>query len=113
MAGLQRSATTFRRSGSSGLVWDERLFSGDLNQMKKEEEAVDQVSELRHCKSVGSAAAATMGCSRGSTAAGRRAFRAGDVSPDVDPPSPKATRCLCCGAFGKPISAKRPKPRRH
>lgn len=27
MAGLQRSATTFRRSGSSGLVWDERFLT--------------------------------------------------------------------------------------
>ena len=27
MEGLQRSSSTFRRSGSSGLVWDERFLT--------------------------------------------------------------------------------------
>ncbi|BAF18111.1 hypothetical protein OsI_20837 [Oryza sativa Indica Group] len=30
MAGLQRSSETFRRSGSSGLVWDDRHLSGEI-----------------------------------------------------------------------------------
>ena len=32
MAGLQRSAVSFRRQGSSGLVWDDKLLSGELGQ---------------------------------------------------------------------------------
>ena len=30
MAGLQRSSETFRRSGSSGLVWDDKKSSGEI-----------------------------------------------------------------------------------
>ncbi|KAL4195028.1 hypothetical protein AMTRI_Chr05g62460 [Amborella trichopoda] len=30
MAGLPQSAVSFRRQGSSGLIWDDRLFSGEL-----------------------------------------------------------------------------------
>ncbi|CAN6237495.1 unnamed protein product [Urochloa humidicola] len=43
MAGLQRSAQTFRRSGSSGLVWDERFLTDGARGQP----------ELRHSRSVG------------------------------------------------------------
>lgn len=55
MAGLQRSAQTFRRSGSSGLVWDERFLTegadadgggGSSGHRRR--------PELRHSRSVGS-----------------------------------------------------------
>ncbi|XP_065050172.1 uncharacterized protein At1g15400-like [Musa acuminata AAA Group] len=113
MAELQRSATTFRRSGSSGLVWDERLFSEKKKEKEeeeeKEEEGAEEIRELKHSKSVGSTRR-TMGRNR-STGDGRHAFRAGVLPPNVDPPSPKVPRCLCCGFFGKRGLARPSKPR--
>ncbi|CAL9099732.1 unnamed protein product [Musa acuminata var. zebrina] len=103
MAGLQRSAQTFRRSGSSGLVWDERFLSGDLNQQRKEEEGGSEFRELRHAQSVGSSG----------TTARRTAFRTGPVLPTADPPSPDASGCFLCGFLSKPKSTKRFKPTRH
>ncbi|URE20933.1 hypothetical protein MUK42_10397 [Musa troglodytarum] len=98
MAELQRSVTTFRRSGSSGLVWDERLFSE--KKKEKEEEGTEDIRELKRSKSVGSTR----------TGDGRHAFRAVVLPPAVDPPSPKVPRCLCCGFFGKRGSARPSKP---
>ncbi|URE20932.1 hypothetical protein MUK42_10397 [Musa troglodytarum] len=106
MAELQRSVTTFRRSGSSGLVWDERLFSE--KKKEKEEEGTEDIRELKRSKSVGSTRR-TMGRNR-STGDGRHAFRAVVLPPAVDPPSPKVPRCLCCGFFGKRGSARPSKP---
>lgn len=107
MAGLQRSMQTFRRSGSSGLVWDDQFLSGDLNQMKKEEEGLE-FRELKHSQSVGSTG--MMKRSRGS---GTQAFRTGNVSPSRDPPSPGVSGCMLCGIFGRHrATTKPPKPRR-
>ena len=55
MAGLQRSATTFRRSGSSGLVWDERFLTEADAEAKAADGATEEPQpELRHSRSVGS-----------------------------------------------------------
>lgn len=57
-AALQRSVATFRRSGSSGLVWDDILFfSNDKDQKGKEEskgeeENEDEIRELRPSQSM-------------------------------------------------------------
>ncbi|XP_010254356.1 PREDICTED: uncharacterized protein At1g15400 [Nelumbo nucifera] len=105
MAGLQRSTISFRRQGSSGLVWEDRFLSGDLNQMKqKEEEAGVETRELTRSKSVGSTA--TMERSRSN---GGRGYRTGKVSPAIDPPSPKVSACGFCCAFKKPANTRRPK----
>ncbi|GMQ06934.1 hypothetical protein CsSME_00051340 [Camellia sinensis var. sinensis] len=43
MDGLQRSAISFRRQGSSGLVWDDKFLSGKLNQTKpKDHQQADE-----------------------------------------------------------------------
>ncbi|KAK6912617.1 Protein of unknown function DUF4666 [Dillenia turbinata] len=47
MAALQRSTISFRRSGSSGVVWDEKFVSG------VSEDGTLVYRELRHCKTVG------------------------------------------------------------
>lgn len=52
MDGLQRSAQTFRRSGSSGLVWDERFITEGAGAA-----APRQQPELRHSRSVGGSVA--------------------------------------------------------
>lgn len=44
MASLQRSSNTFRREGSSGLVWDDNLL---IEQMPEK----GDYGELRHCQS--------------------------------------------------------------
>ncbi|KAM0934978.1 hypothetical protein DsansV1_C29g0206971 [Dioscorea sansibarensis] len=106
MAGLQRSVETFRRSGSSGLVWEDR-FSGEINknqekqQQKKEGE---EGQELRRSRSTGSGAVMERSQSNGG-----RGYRTGRVSPALDPPSPKVSGCGFCGVFGKPGPSKKPK----
>jgi hypothetical protein len=105
MAGLQRSSMTFRRSGSSGLVWDERLMSEDHSQMEPE------FKELRHSRSVGS-----VGLQRrrdGGVEHGSQAYRARRVTPALDPPSPKVPGCIFCGIFRKAGSSVRSKNRRY
>ncbi|KAJ0987916.1 hypothetical protein J5N97_006272 [Dioscorea zingiberensis] len=103
MASLQRSDETFRRMGSSGLVWQDQLFSGDLNGLKKGEEGVD-VRVLRPSQSVG-----TIGMMHRDQSNGGRPFHAGRVGRGLDPPSPKVSGCGFFGLFGKRATAKKPK----
>lgn len=42
MATLQRSATTFRRSGSSGMVWDEKFLAQEFELKKIKEECAER-----------------------------------------------------------------------
>jgi hypothetical protein len=104
MAGLQRSSMTFRRSGSSGMVWDERLMPEDHSQM--------EFKELRHARSVGSVG---LQCRRVGSGADRstQAYRARRVTPALDPPSPKVPGCIFCGIFRKAGSSGRSKNRRY
>jgi hypothetical protein len=136
MAGLQRSATTFRRSGSSGLVWDERfLTEADAEAKAAGDGAVEEPQpELRHSRSVGSIGMLRHG-GGGDDGNDRKAkqkkqkqapkeearsnlqvFRTKDVAPDVDPPSPRVSGCILCAIFcssGKSGSARhRSKPRK-
>ncbi|KAF0926512.1 hypothetical protein E2562_026002 [Oryza meyeriana var. granulata] len=83
MAGLQRSSETFRRSGSSGLVWDDRHLSGEMKPAGGDG---------------GGAAAARVERSRSSGHGGYRA--AGRVQPALDPPSPRVAVCGFCRFFG-------------
>jgi len=124
MAGLQRSALTFRRSGSSGLVWDERFLT--------EAAAGHQQPELRHSRSVGSVAMLRRGGGGRGGEANRddkkrkllalakpnhkdhhqkqeellvpgtgTPFRTRDVAPAAEPPSPRvpAGCCAPCAIF--------------
>ncbi|OVA00462.1 hypothetical protein BVC80_9089g53 [Macleaya cordata] len=124
MAGLQRSAISFRRQGSSGLVWEDRFISGELNQNNKNKEEEQQQNqqqqqgggevvefrELRTSRSVGSIGAARMMERSRSNGGGReRHHRTGKVSPALDPPSPKVSGCGFCGVFGKPVGTHRSK----
>jgi len=87
MAELQKSLASFRRQGSSGLVWDDKFLSG-LNQNQLEQES------------------ASTGTLERSRSAGARPYRTVNVAPtSVDPPSPKVATCGFCGLFGKPVAA--------
>ncbi|KAL6602947.1 hypothetical protein ACP70R_043308 [Stipagrostis hirtigluma subsp. patula] len=137
MAGLQRSATTFRRSGSSGLVWDERfLTEAEAGaEAKAGDGAAEPQPELRHSRSVGSIGLMRRGGGRGGDddednkkakqkkqkqaqkeeARSQQVFRTKDVAPDVDPPSPRVSGCILCAIFGSSSSGparRRSKPRK-
>lgn len=131
MAGLQRSATTFRRSGSSGLVWDERFLTeaeADADAEAKAGAAEDaEQPELRHSRSVGSIGMLLRGgdsddgnkkAKEVEKARGghqQRVFRTKDVAPDMDPPSPRVSGCILCailgGSSGGGKARRRPKPK--
>ncbi|OMP09128.1 hypothetical protein COLO4_05774 [Corchorus olitorius] len=96
MNGLQRSTTSFRRQGSSGLVWDDKFLSGDLNQMKALHN--DQENMMKRSRSEGG---------RGGGGGGRMYRAAREASPSVDPPSPKVSGCGLCGIFGNPDAGKK------
>ena len=101
MAALQRSAVSFRRQGSSGVIWEDRFYSGDLNMMKhrQDQEANRELGELRKCQSFGSTTARiepirlieeqlnSLSC---------------NGLPTGNPPSPKVSGCWFCFSYRKP-----------
>uniref|UniRef100_A0A0A9GZW4 MAPK kinase substrate protein n=1 Tax=Arundo donax TaxID=35708 RepID=A0A0A9GZW4_ARUDO len=136
MAGLQRSATTFRRSGSSGLVWDERFLTEADAEVKAGDDAAaaEPQPELRHSRSVGSIGMLRRGRGGGDDKKAKQkkqkqaqkeearsrqqVFRTKDVAPDVDPASPRVSGCILCAIFGggsgsgKSSARRRSKPRK-
>ncbi|OEL18799.1 hypothetical protein BAE44_0020183 [Dichanthelium oligosanthes] len=122
MAGLQRSATTFRRSGSSGLVWDERFLTeaedAEAKAKASDGAAEEPQPELRHSRSVGSIGMLRRGGAGADAdgSNGQQVFRTKDVAPDVDPPSPRVSGCILCTIFGGSGSGgaarRRSKPRK-
>ncbi|XP_023530960.1 uncharacterized protein At1g15400-like [Cucurbita pepo subsp. pepo] len=111
MTGLQRSAVSFRRQGSSGLVWDDRFYSGELKPTKRHYEehlqpdVVSLSKELRTCRSVGSTA--TSEGTRSSTVHRMEVISPSPTPSMGDPSSPKFTGCGFCGVFGRPIGGSR------
>ncbi|CAN4086376.1 unnamed protein product [Withania somnifera] len=97
MAGLQRSATSFRRQGSSGLVWDDKLLtaSGELVQLGNPRGGESTTREEDKPK-LEVKTGRSMERSRSN-----RGFRTGKVTPAIEPPSPKVSACGFCSAFGK------------
>ncbi|CAN6220892.1 unnamed protein product [Urochloa humidicola] len=128
MAGLQRSATTFRRSGSSGLVWDERfLTEADAEAKASDGAAEEPQPELRHSRSVGSIGMLRRGGAgddkkakekkqkqghKEEARSNQQVFRTKDVAPDVDPPLPRVSGCILCTIFGGNSSSGAGKARR-
>ncbi|KAJ0257074.1 MAPK kinase substrate protein [Hirschfeldia incana] len=133
MEGLQRSTISFRRQGSSGIVWDDRVIAElnkQANEQKEESQRNDQPKQslsesseqakqnigdekenLRPIKT----GVPTIERSRSNGGgAPRHHHRAtGRVSPAVEPPSPRLSTCGCCSAFGKkPPGKKNNNPRK-
>ncbi|XP_019191585.1 PREDICTED: uncharacterized protein At1g15400 [Ipomoea nil] len=96
MAALPRSEVSFRRQGSSGLVWDDKLLSGELKKISTKDEGGDQTKEAAKPSSV----------QRSRSSGGGRGFRSTEIKPSYDPPSPKVSGCGICGMFGKPVDSK-------
>ncbi|KAL5575608.1 hypothetical protein UlMin_017376 [Ulmus minor] len=115
MAGLQRSAVSFRRQGSSGLVWDDKLVSEELNKMSKEEQEQGQGTQQgeeddqreKPGPEIKEVKARPISIDRSRSNGGGRGYRTGRVSPAIEPPSPKVSACGFCSAFGKPASKTR------
>ncbi|OWM78254.1 uncharacterized protein At1g15400-like [Punica granatum] len=125
MAGLQRSAVSFRRQGSSGLVWEDRFLSGELNQVNndagdeankpkdpdgRQEPSCDPEKLSRTARSPPPPIEMAAMERNRSTGGGR--YRIGRVSPAIEPPSPKVSACGFCGAFGKQSDHARKKAKR-
>jgi len=92
MAGLQRSSETFRRSGSSGLVWDDK---------KEIKPPAGDGGKLDRSRSAGHAH-------------GHAGYRAaGRVPPALDPPSPRVPACGFWSLFGGGGGKAKAKGRRH
>ncbi|GFY80919.1 hypothetical protein Acr_01g0007280 [Actinidia rufa] len=91
MDGLQRSVTSFRRQGSSGLVFDDKFLLGELNQVKPKDQRDEEKVGSREPRP-------------------SQTYRTvKDVSPAIDPPSPRVSGCGFCGAFGKSEKTRKPK----
>ncbi|KAL5056864.1 hypothetical protein RYX36_028468 [Vicia faba] len=112
MEGLQRSAVSFRRQGSSGFVWDDRFLQEEINKMNQnnQDQGKDEIKEMMsrdEPPQLGSVNTVQRSRSNG----GGRGYRTGKVSPAIEPPSPRISACGFCGAFGK-VGEKR-KPPKH
>ncbi|GAB4842058.1 hypothetical protein Ancab_012018 [Ancistrocladus abbreviatus] len=116
MAELQRSAISFRRQGSSGLVWDDRFLSGDLREprgeeprffsgeLRKSNRAQQPAFPIHHEELRLRPTRTERSAITGRGGEGRRAA----ISHENDPPSPKLSACGCCGGFGKSPRSARP-----
>ncbi|KAF8086885.1 hypothetical protein N665_0609s0016 [Sinapis alba] len=125
MEGLQRSTISFRRQGSSGIVWDDRVIA-ELNKQATEQKQESQRNEQPKPLSESSEQAKqntrgdekdnklkpiktglpTIERSRSNGGGAPRHHRTtGRVSPAVEPPSPRLSTCGCCSAF--PVKKKK------
>ncbi|KAA0046761.1 uncharacterized protein E5676_scaffold64G00370 [Cucumis melo var. makuwa] len=111
MAELQRSAVSFRRQGSSGLVWDDRFLSGELKPTKRFHEDQHNVvflsGELRPSRRVGSGGGPSFERTRSSGAYKMDAISPSPPPSRGDPSSPKFAGCGFCGVFGRPVGGNR------
>ncbi|KAE9464411.1 hypothetical protein C3L33_03685, partial [Rhododendron williamsianum] len=95
---LQRSVTSYRRSGSSGLVWDEKLYSGELKRVPRPKDEVDGDQEKGETKSSVPNRASEIRLEQRQHNSGYRTMK--EDKPTMEPPSPKVSGCGFCGMFG-------------
>ncbi|XP_047962716.1 uncharacterized protein At1g15400-like [Salvia hispanica] len=110
MAGLQRSAVSFRRQGSSGFVWDDKFLSGELNKLadqQKEEYKNKRSQNVKSAAAENSALSGGIAVERSRSSGGR----AGRAPPPLEPPSPRVSACGLCGAFGNSGKTRRRPPK--
>ncbi|KZV47639.1 hypothetical protein F511_14425 [Dorcoceras hygrometricum] len=100
MAGLKRSARSFRRQGSSGLVWDDDELAAGFYQFVQTE---GKLGELRHCHSLGGDSCGATPADQGSLKAAPHVYSRSVSAPITNPRLPKFVRkVLFAGFFGKP-----------
>ncbi|CAL5199816.1 unnamed protein product [Lathyrus oleraceus] len=117
MEGLQRSAVSFRRQGSSGFVWDDRFLQEEINKMNQsqqnnnQEQEKDEIKEMMNRDEPPQLGSINTVQRSRSNGGGGRGYRTGKVSPAIEPPSPRISVCGFCGAFGK--VGEKTKPPKH
>ncbi|KAJ0697385.1 hypothetical protein HanLR1_Chr10g0368351 [Helianthus annuus] len=92
---LQRSAISFRRQGSSGLIWDHNFLSGELNrfsQPKPPSANADPVQTAENEESNTTIRPVN-------TVRRNRSRNGAELVPE--PPSPRVRVCGLCRVFGK------------
>ncbi|KAF9613216.1 hypothetical protein IFM89_006317 [Coptis chinensis] len=111
MASLQRSTSTYRRHGSSGLVWERSYLSGNFNQGIESR-------DMRTCRSVGSVRMMEMKTEvemeHGDDLNVGCGFKAKIVLPATDPTS--SIKVFSCGLwklFSESVNSKGPKNGKH
>ncbi|QCD80667.1 uncharacterized protein At1g15400 [Vigna unguiculata] len=111
MTEFQRSVTSFRRQGSSGLVWDDKFIAGLENQNPNQEAKASNNQNQQGQREVqGVESSVRLERSRSD---GARPYRTVNVAPaSMDPPSPKVATCGFCSVFRKPGPAKSTKAKR-
>lgn len=97
MAGLQRSSISFRRQGSSGLIWDDNFLSGELKQFPESSSNADQVphtvkNDQAECSNT---------TVRSINTVRRNRSRNDAECAATEPPSPRVPVCGLCRGFGK------------
>jgi hypothetical protein len=108
------------------LVWDERFLTEDA-EAKAGDGAEEPQPELRHSRSVGSLGMLRRGGGNDKKQKKKQGqkeeerdhqvFRTKDVTPDLDPPSPRVSGCILCAIFrgsgsGSAAHRARAKPRK-
>ncbi|XP_023000641.1 MAPK kinase substrate protein At1g80180-like [Cucurbita maxima] len=98
MAGLQRSVVSFRRQGSSGLIWDDKFISEELIKAPQNDaESSTAAEELNTGRNI--PPIKTVDRTR-SNRGEARGFRSKDTAAAaVEPPSPRISACGICSAF--------------
>ncbi|KAJ0530533.1 hypothetical protein HanHA89_Chr10g0390911 [Helianthus annuus] len=90
---LQRSAVSFRRQGSSGLIWDHNFLSGELNRFSQPKPNADPVQTAENDQSN------TTTIRPVNTVRRNRSRNGAELVPE--PPSPRVRVCGLCRVFGK------------
>ncbi|KAF3775036.1 hypothetical protein EJ110_NYTH51480 [Nymphaea thermarum] len=107
-AALQRSAVSFRRQGSSGLVWDDRFLSGELAQPRKSDAAGHDGIEIKEPRSRAQPEEEGAGASAAKKERRNKNKCTDNLCPATKPfpvtkrrtsrpPRPSATTCGLCG----------------
>ncbi|GAB2222354.1 hypothetical protein Droror1_Dr00013570 [Drosera rotundifolia] len=113
MAGLQRSVVSFRRQGSSGLVWDdEKIFSGELTHHPDNHyffsgelarpnrgQNLGSSARLHHPRVKHDEEFSHLRPIKTERSNAGRGVQDDQLLP-ADPPSPKVSAFGCCGGFG-------------
>lgn len=109
MAGLQRSTTSFRRQGSSGLVWDDKCLTQLASQKHNQQRTPENQGKLDINQDNDVNPPLPRPISNIERSRSNGGYRTGRVPQAMEPPSPRVSACGFCGAFGKPAKNHRKK----
>ncbi|KAG7025774.1 hypothetical protein SDJN02_12272, partial [Cucurbita argyrosperma subsp. argyrosperma] len=101
MAGLQRSVVSFRRQGSSGLIWDDKFISEEIIKAPQNDAesstAAEELNTGRNIPPIKTVDRTRL--NRGEARGFRSKDTAAATATAVEPPSPRISACGICSAF--------------